>query len=123
MIEKISVVCGDSGRIGRDRRSCADRTGSHKRSSLVDAGTYIGHPRTWVGKREAVEVVGNRKGGQDVPCPVPRRGRSRQADAFGTRRRVGHGQGGERTYWKLDKNVSGENMRSDIDGRHDTDRT
>lgn len=73
VIEKISVVVvvdvvaawGDSGGIERHRTSCADRTSSHKRSFLVGAaGTYIGHPRTWVGRREAVvEVVASRKGG------------------------------------------------------------
>jgi hypothetical protein len=65
-IEKISAAWGgDSGGIERHRTSCADRTGSHKRSFLVDDGdgTYIGHPTTWVGRREAVEVVGSRKGG------------------------------------------------------------
>lgn len=50
VIEMISVVVasGDgSGGIARHRTSCADRTGSHKRSFLVgDAGTYIGHLRT-----------------------------------------------------------------------------
>jgi hypothetical protein len=63
VIEKISVVWGDSGGIERHRRSCADRTGSHKRSFLVDAGTYIGHPKTWVGRREEGEVVAGKKGG------------------------------------------------------------
>ena len=72
-----------------------DKTGSHKRSFLVDAGTYIGHPKTWVTRREGEVVVGNRMGWQDVPCPRPRRARSRQADAFVARR---IDQGDERTY-------------------------
>lgn len=71
VIEKISVAWGDSGGIERHRTSCAgceDRTGSHKRSFLVDgagagAGTYIGHPKTWAGRTGAVEVVASRKGG------------------------------------------------------------
>ena len=67
VIEKISAAAvvvvaaawGDSGGIERHRTSCgADRAGSHKRSFLVDAGTYIGHPKTWVGRRVGVEVVG-----------------------------------------------------------------
>ena len=82
VIEKISVACGGSGGIGRHRRSCEDRTGSHKRSFLVDAGTYIGHPKTWVGKRVVVVVVvgvvvGGRTKGWVVPGLAPRRGRSR----------------------------------------------
>jgi hypothetical protein len=77
-IEKISVAWGDSCGIERRRRSCGtDRTGSHKRSFLVDAGTYIGYPKTRVGRRGAVEVLGGMKGGQGVPLLVPRRGRSR----------------------------------------------
>jgi hypothetical protein len=56
---------------------------------------------------------------------MPRRGRSRQADAFVARRRVG--QGDERRYWKLEKDVSGEEAdgercgwrekQSDIEGQ------
>lgn len=104
MSEKISVVLGGSGGIGGHRRSYADRTDSHKRSFLVDAGTYIGHPKTWVRRRRDGEVVGDRKGWQDVPCPRPRQARSKQADASVARR---IGQGGERMYWKLEKIVSG----------------
>lgn len=103
-----AAVWGDSGGIERHRTSCADRTGSHKRSFLVGdaAGTYIGHPKTWVGRREGVVVVASRKGGWVVQCPMPRPGRSRRADAFVARRRVG--RGGERRCWKLgQKNVSG----------------
>jgi hypothetical protein len=118
VIEKISgvvvvVAWGDSGGIERHRTSCAaDRTGSHKRSFLVDAaGTYIGHPKTWVGRREVVVVVGSRKGGWVVRCLMPRRGRSRQADAFVARRRVG--QGDERRCWKLGRRIC-ERRRRDM---------
>ena len=97
VIETIFVAWGDdSGGIERHRRSCVDRTGSHKRSFLVDAGTYIGHPTTWVRRREVVVVVGSKRGGRDVPCLRPRRERSRQADASVARRRLD--QGGEKKY-------------------------
>ena len=124
VIEKISVACGGSGGIGRHRRSCADRTGSHKRSFLVDAGTYIGHPKTWVEKRAVVGVVvGGRTRGWVVPGLAPRRGRSRQADAFVALRNVG--QGDERTYWKLEgREVSGEEKEGEMEEEYmETDKT
>jgi hypothetical protein len=112
VVAKISWVAwggGGSGGIGMHRRSCAGRTGSRKRSFLVDAdvGTYIGHPKTWVRRmRREGEVVGHRKGGRGVPCPRPRRGRNRWADAFVARREPD--REGEMRCWKLEKNVSGE---------------
>jgi hypothetical protein len=67
VIAKISsAVWGDgSGRIGMRHTSCVDRTSNRKRSFLVDvdAGTYIGHPKTWVRRmRKEGQVVESRMG-------------------------------------------------------------
>lgn len=52
-------------------------------------------------------VVGNKKGGQGVQCPRPRRGRNRRpADGLWAERCVD--REGERKYWMLEKIVSGE---------------
>jgi hypothetical protein len=111
VIAKISAAAwgGGSGGIVMRHTNRADRTSSRKRSFLVDAdaGTYIGHPRTWVRRmREEGEVVASRMGWWDVPCPRPRQGRNMRADAFAARRGVD--REAEMTYWKLEKNVSGE---------------
>ena len=107
---KISSVAWGGGSEGiGTHRSCADRTGSRKRSFLVDAdaGTYIGHLKTWVRRtREGDVLVVSRTGGPDVRYPRPRQGTNRPADAFVARRGVD--REGEMRCWKLEKNVSGE---------------
>ena len=56
--------------------------------------------------REGGVLAVSRTGGRDVLYPRPRRGRNRPADAFVARRGVA--REGEMRYWKLEKNVSGD---------------
>lgn len=107
MIEKISVAWNDSADTAMHRRSCGeDKTNSHKMSSLVDADTCTGHRKTlaWV-RLEGEEVVGGCKvTDRVVRNPMPRRGRSRLADALVEGQRVDPED--EMRYWKLEKIVS-----------------
>jgi hypothetical protein len=113
-IAKILAVWGGAEGTGRHRTSCVgSRTSSHKMSCLADVGTYIGRPKTWVVMRRTEgAAAGSRTGGRGVRCLRPRRARSRQVDAFVARQGVGRGgRGGERTCWKLEKIVSGEETK------------
>jgi hypothetical protein len=101
VIEKISVAWNDSADIGKHRRNCGeDKTNSHKMSSLVDAGTCTDHRKTLVwGRLEEGEVVGGCTVKDRVVLnPMPRRGRSKLADALVEGQRVG--PEAERRYWK-----------------------
>lgn len=84
VIEKISVAWNDSGEIGMRRRSCGDKTNSHKMTFLVDAGTCTGHRKTLVWRRwlEEEGVVGCKARDQVVRTLMPRRERSKLADGL-----------------------------------------
>ena len=106
VIEKISVAWNDSADIAMHRRSCGeDKTNSHKMSSLVDADTCTGHRKTlaWV-RLEGVVVGGCKVKDRVVRNPMPRRGRSKLADALVEGQRVDPED--ERRHWKLEKFVS-----------------
>lgn len=99
MIEMISVAWNDSADIGMHRRSCGDKTNSHKMSSLADAGTCTGHRKTLVWSWLEGEVVGGCKArDRVVRNPTPRRGRSKLADALVGGQRVDPED--ERRHWK-----------------------
>jgi len=107
VIEKISVAWNGSGEIGKYRRSCGDKTNSHKMTSLVDAGTCTAHRKTLVLKRWLGEgdVVGCKARDRVVQNLMPHRGRSKLADGLV----VGQGVDprDERRRWRLKKIVSG----------------
>ena len=113
VIEKISVAWNDSGEIGMHRRSCGDKTNSHKMTFLVGADTCTGHRKTLVLKRWLEEgeggVVGCKARDRVAQNPMLRRGRSKLADGLVV------GQGvvpkDERRHRRLEKIVSDEETK------------
>lgn len=112
MIEKISVAWNDSGEIGMHRRSCGDKTNSHKMASPVDAGTCTGHRKTLVWRRWLEgegEVVGRKARHRVVQNLMPRRGMSTLDGLVGGQ---GVDPGDERRHRMWSRNVP---LRRDYD--------